>query len=165
MLTQSGDVVLVLWGNSADVAFCLFATPRLTQSELLLLRQQVTCTKVLISLGIRTETKMAMPLRKAAPPKDQNRGHVAIYWQPATHTFPSKLSSTLPNLTTTFCRQKFSEQKKNTFCSFPSNVCWKALSWLFSLKVAPQADPGFWSGGGQWSFDPKGGPEPKICSK
>ena len=29
----------------------------------------------------------------------------------------------------------------------------------------PGADPGFWSGGTQWNFDPKGGPDPKIWSK
>ncbi len=35
---------------------------------------------------------------------------------------------------------------------------------VFSLF--PPADPGFWSEGAQWSFDPKGGgPEPKFCSK
>ena len=30
---------------------------------------------------------------------------------------------------------------------------------------APGVDPGFWSRGAWCSFDPTGGPEPKICSK
>ena len=35
---------------------------------------------------------------------------------------------------------------------------------LLVKNAVSGADPGFWSGG-QQSFDPKGGPEPKICSK
>ncbi len=48
---------------------------------------------------------------------------------------------------------------------FPPTVQGIASTGEGGYLEGAEADPGFWSGGPQRSFDPRGGPEPKICSK